>query len=92
MARMVFCQKFRCELAGLDEPPIPGELGKRIFENISKEAWQEWLRRQIMVINEYRLNLADPKAHELLDEAMEKFLFEGGDARPPGYVPPGEED
>ncbi len=87
MARKVFCVKFQKEMEGLDEPPQPGELGQRIFDNVSKEAWRIWLQHQIMLINEYRLNLADPKAQEFLDQQMEAFFFGEGSELPPDYVP-----
>ena len=87
MARKVFCVKLKQELEGLNEPPQPGELGQRIFENVSKEAWKMWLQHQIMLINEYRLNLADPKAQEFLDQQMEAYFFGEGAELPPGYVP-----
>ncbi len=87
MARTVFCIKLGKELEGLDEPPQPDELGQRIFENVSKEAWKMWLSHQIMLINEYRLNLADPKANQFLDEQMEQYFFGGGADMPPDYVP-----
>ena len=89
MARMVHCVKLGREAEGLDFPPYPGELGKRIYEQISKEAWQQWLRQQTMLINEYRLVLTDPKARRFLEQEMEKFLFGEGSAPPEGYVPPG---
>ena len=66
MARMVQCIKLNKEAEGLDFPPYPGELGKKIYENVSKEAWEAWVRLQTMLVNEYRLNLADPKAREYL--------------------------
>ena len=89
MARMVQCVKLGKEAEGLDLPPYPGELGKRIYQNVSKEAWQEWLRHQTMLINEYRLTPVDPKARKFLEEEMEKFFFSGEEtARPEGYVPP----
>ncbi len=69
-------------------PTYPGELGKRIFENVSKEAWQMWLRQQTMLINEYRLTPVDPKARKFLEEQMEKFFFGEGAVMPEGYVPP----
>ncbi|HHL71922.1 MAG TPA: oxidative damage protection protein [Bacteroidetes bacterium] len=87
MARTVFCIKLGQELEGLEEPPQPDELGQRIFENVSKEAWKMWLSHQIMLINEYRLNLADPKANQFLDEQMEQYFFGGGAETPPDYVP-----
>ena len=89
MARMVQCVKLGKEAEGLDLPPYPGELGKRIYESVSKEAWQEWLRHQTMLINEYRLTPVDPKSRKFLEEEMEKFFFSGEDTtKPEGYVPP----
>ncbi len=87
MTRMVQCVKLQREAEGLERPPYPGELGKRIFENISKQVWQEWLRHQTMLINEYRLNPMDPKARTFLKEEMEKFLFGEGAETPPDYRP-----
>jgi Fe-S cluster biosynthesis and repair protein YggX len=89
MSRMVNCVKLGKEAEGLDTQPYPGELGKRIFENVSKEAWQMWLRHQTMLINEYRLTPVDPKARRFLEEEMEKFLFGGGSETPGGFVTPG---
>ncbi|MEW5890163.1 MAG: oxidative damage protection protein [Pseudomonadota bacterium] len=88
MARMVKCIKLGREAEGLDFPPVPGELGKRIFENVSKEAWQQWIRYQTMLINENRLNLADAKARKYLAEQMEKHFFGVGADQVSGYVPP----
>ncbi|MDX5333966.1 MAG: oxidative damage protection protein [Gammaproteobacteria bacterium] len=89
MARMVQCVKLGKEAEGLDLPPYPGDLGKRIWESVSKEAWQAWLRHQTMLINEYRLTPVDPKARKFLEEEMEKFFFSGEEtAKPEGYVPP----
>lgn len=88
MARMVHCVKLGHEAEGLDFPPYPGELGKRIWESVSKQAWQQWMSHQTMLMNEYRLNPMDPKARQLIQTEMEKFFF-GGDVRPvDGYVPP----
>jgi Fe-S cluster biosynthesis and repair protein YggX len=87
MARMVKCVKLGKEAEGLDYPTWPGELGKRIFENVSKEAWQMWLGHQTMLMNEYRLNPLDPKARKFLQEEMEKFFFGAGSKPPEGYVP-----
>jgi Fe-S cluster biosynthesis and repair protein YggX len=75
------------EAEGLDRPPYPGELGKRIFDNVSKEAWQLWLGQQTMLINEYRLSPMEPKARAFLEEQMEKFFFGEGAETPPDYVP-----
>ncbi len=88
MARIVNCVKLGKAAEGLDFPPYPGELGKRIFENVSKEAWAGWQRQQTMLINEYRLNLADQKARKYLAEQMEKHFFGEGADVASGYVPP----
>lgn len=88
MARMVKCVKLGREAEGLDFPPVPGEMGKRIFENVSKEAWQQWLRFQTMLINENRLNMADARARAYLAEQMEKHFFGTGADSVSGYVPP----
>jgi len=79
---MVQCTKLRREAEGLDRKPYPGDLGKRIFENVSKQAWQDWLGQQTMLINEYRLSPMDPKARRFLEEQMEKFFF-GEDSTSP---------
>lgn len=86
--RMVKCVKLGRELPGLPAPPLKNELGRRIFENVSQEAWRMWLAHQTMLINEYRLNPVDPKARELLNKQMEQFFFGEGAALPPDYVPP----
>ena len=75
MTRTVQCVKLGREAEGLDRPPYPGELGQRIYDNVSKEAWQAWMQQQTILINEYRLSVADPKARELLEQEMRKFLF-----------------
>ena len=87
MARMVKCVKLGREAEGLDRPTYPGELGKRIFENVSKEAWRQWLEQQKMLVNENHLNLADAKARKYLAEQMEKHFFGGGADVAAGYVP-----
>ncbi len=88
MARMVRCVLLGKEAEGLDRPTYPGELGKRIFENVSREAWQKWMQQQTMLINEYRLTPVDPKARKFLEEQMEKFFFGEGADTPEGFVPP----
>jgi len=88
MGRTVHCVKLKREAEGLPLPPYPGELGKRIYENVSKDAWQQWLKHQTMLINENRLSPIDPKAREFLEREMEKFLFGEGSKPPEGYVPP----
>lgn len=90
MARMVHCIKLNKDAEGLDFPPYPGELGKRIYESVSKEAWADWLKHQTMLVNENRLMLADARARKYLAGQMEKYFFgEGADAAA-GYVPPTE--
>jgi len=88
MARTVFCRKYKQELEGLDQPPYPGAKGQDIFDNISKQTWQEWMAHQTMLINEKRLSLLDHGARAYLAEQMTKFL--SGDAydAAEGYVPP----
>lgn len=88
MTRMVQCVRLGREAEGLDRPPYPGEMGQRLYENVSKEAWQEWLQHQTMLINENRLSPMDPKARKFLEEQMEKYFFGEGAAMPEGYVPP----
>lgn len=89
MTRLIWCRKLKKEAEGLDAAPYPGELGQRIFTSISNEAWQLWLARQKMLLNEYRLSMVDPEARKMLRTEMEKFLFSDEDAAtPPGYVPP----
>jgi Fe-S cluster biosynthesis and repair protein YggX len=75
MSRTVQCVKLGEELDGLDFPPFPGELGQKIYEQVSKEAWKQWLSHQTILINEYRLSSLDPKAQAFLREEMQKFLF-----------------
>ena len=88
MVRMVHCIKLGIEAEGLDRPPYPGELGQRIFEQVSKEAWVGWLKHQTMLVNENRLNLADIQARKYLAQQMEKHFFGDGAEMPSGYVPP----
>ena len=90
MARMVKCVKLGREAEGLDFPPYPGELGKRIYENVSKEAWAQWLKHQTMLVSENGLSLADARARKWLAEQMEKHFFGSGAETPAGYVPPKE--
>jgi Fe-S cluster biosynthesis and repair protein YggX len=88
MARLVRCVKLEREAEGLDFPPFPGELGKRLFENVSKEAWKGWLEQQKMLVNENRLNLADPQARKYLMQQTERYFFGSGADTAAGYVPP----
>jgi Fe-S cluster biosynthesis and repair protein YggX len=87
LSRTVHCVVLGTEAEGLDRPPYPGELGKRVFENVSKQAWQRWLSHQTMLINEYRLSPMEPKAREFLEQEMEKFFFGQGSEAPPDYQP-----
>lgn len=82
------CIKLKREAEGLDFPPYPGEMGKRLYESVSKEAWKQWLEQQKMLVNENRLSLADKKARDYLLEQMEKHFFGEGADRASGYVPP----
>ncbi|HVN43078.1 MAG TPA: oxidative damage protection protein [Steroidobacteraceae bacterium] len=91
MPRTVHCAYLKREAPGLERLPYPGELGRRIYDHISAQAWQEWLRHQTMLINEYRLSPIEPKARQFLAEEMEKFLFSGESSRPDAYVAPGRE-
>ena len=88
MSRTVQCVYLKREAPGLDRPTYPGELGRRIFENISREAWAKWVNHQTMLINEYRLSPIEPKARKFLEGEMEKFLFGAGSQAPEGYQPP----
>lgn len=87
MTRMVFCRKLQKEAEGLAFPPFPGPAGQQLFENVSKEAWQDWLKEQTMIINENRLSVMDPQAQAFLAEQREKFLSNQGYERPKGWVP-----
>ena len=84
---MVNCVVLNAEAEGLDYAPYPGELGQRIYDNVSKEAWQKWLGHQTILINEYRLTPIEPEAREFLAKEMEKFFFGGGSAVPKEFVP-----
>ena len=88
MSRLVQCIKLGHEAEGLDFAPYPGELGKRIFDNVSKTAWAEWLKQQTMLVNENRLNLADLRARKYLAQQMERHFFGEGADKATGYVPP----
>ncbi len=88
MSRTVHCQYLNRESEGLPRQPLPGELGKRIYDNISKEAWQQWLAHQTMLINEKRLSPIDPEHRKYLEEQAEAFLFGGDYDQADGYVPP----
>lgn len=87
MTRMIKCALLGEEAEGLDYPPYPGELGQRIFDAVSKQAWQQWLAHQTMLINEYRLTPIEPKAREFLEKEMEKYFFGGGSDAPQEFVP-----
>ena len=88
MVRMVNCVVLKTESEGLDYLPYPGELGQRIYANVSKAGWQQWVAHQTMLLNEYRLTPIDPKARKFLVAEMEKFFFGGGAERPKEFVPP----
>ncbi|CAM3729788.1 oxidative damage protection protein [Bordetella sputigena] len=88
MTRTVHCVKLKRDAEGLDFPPYPGELGQRIWREVSKEAWEEWKGIQTRLVNENRLNLADARARKYLQQQMERFLFEDGNVEAQGFVPP----
>ena len=88
MARTIQCVDLKREAEGLDYSVYPGELGKRIYDNVSKEAFEAWKKHQTMLVNENRLNLADARARQYLARQMENFFFGGGAEQPAGYVPP----
>jgi Fe-S cluster biosynthesis and repair protein YggX len=85
--RIVHCVKLQKDLPGLDSPPWPGELGQRVFDNVSAQAWKMWEERQKMILNEYRLMPWQKEAQELIARQMEEFFFGANAALPPGYVP-----
>ncbi len=87
--RMVFCVKFQREMPGLEKAPWPGELGQRIYEHVSEEAWRMWEDRMRMILNEYRLMPFQKEAQDLMAQLMEEFFFGGGGSAPPDYTPPG---
>jgi len=88
MARTVNCIKLGREAEGLEFAPMPGALGQRLYENVSKEAWQQWQKHQTMLVNENRLNLADARARKYLMTQLEQYFFGDGGDQPAGYVPP----
>ncbi|MCX8744362.1 oxidative damage protection protein [Snodgrassella sp. B3882] len=87
MTHMVHCIKLGKEAPGMKFPPLPNELGKRIYDNVSQEAWDGWLRYQTMIINENRLSLADPRAREYISQQMENYFFGEGADQISGYTP-----
>jgi len=89
MPRLVNCVKLGRELPGLPRPPFPTELGKRIFENVSQEAWQLWQPQSTLLINHYGLNLRDPNAQRFLMEQLEEFFFGEGARLPEDWTPEG---
>jgi Fe-S cluster protector protein len=86
--RMVHCVKFGKELPGLDRVPWRGELGKRVYDNVSKDAWKLWIEHSKMIMNEYRLNPLDPNSQKIMEEQLEQFFFGEGAKLPEGYVAP----
>lgn len=90
MPRSVNCVLLGTEAEGLDWAPYPGDLGQRIYDNVSKQAWQRWLEHQTMLINEYRLSPIEPDNRKFLEDEMEKFFFGEGSSAPKEFVPPSE--
>jgi Fe-S cluster biosynthesis and repair protein YggX len=87
MSRFIECAKLGKQAEGLENAPMPGEIGKKIYDQISKQAWQMWIAHQTMLINEYRLSMRDAKSRAFLLEEMDKFLFGAGSEKPAGFVP-----
>lgn len=87
MSRMIHCCKLKQEAEGLPKPPFPGDLGLKIYNEVSKQAWNMWLSHQTMIINEYRLNLSENKSREFIKEEMHKYFFGEGSEKPAGYTP-----
>lgn len=86
MSRIIFCCKLKEEAEGMQKPPFPGILGEKIFNEVSKKAWNMWLSHQTMLINEYRLNLIEAKSREFLKEELQKYFFGEGSEKPSGYT------
>jgi Fe-S cluster biosynthesis and repair protein YggX len=86
--RKVFCVKFQKEMVGLDEPPFDNDLGRKIFDSVSKDAWKMWVEHMKMLMNEYRLNLGNPESQEFLLQQMDNYFYGPGAALPPDYVAP----
>ncbi|TEA27589.1 oxidative damage protection protein [Candidatus Schmidhempelia bombi] len=87
MSRIIFCHRLNKEAEGLDFQMYPGELGKRIYNEISKEAWSQWMAQQTMLINENKLNMMNAEHRKQIEQAMISFLFEGGEVQVQGYIP-----
>ncbi|MDX5299260.1 MAG: oxidative damage protection protein [Gammaproteobacteria bacterium] len=92
MARRVFCRKYQQDMDGLDMPPMPGAKGQELFDTLSRQAWQDWLKHQTLLINEKRLNLMDPAARRYLLEQLDRFISNAEVDAADGYVPPGADD
>ena len=88
MAHMVFCVRYKKEMEGLDEPPFDSEFGQKIYDHVSKKAWSEWIERQKMLLNEYRLQPWKKEHQEFLVQQMDAFFFGEGSEAPKEYVPP----
>jgi len=88
MSRTIHCIKLGADAEGLDRPPLPGALGQRLYDHVSKAAWKDWIAHQTRLINEQRLILADPKARALLTAELEAYFFGSGQLTPTGYTPP----
>ena len=86
MGRIIYCYKLKEDSEGLNSAPFPGELGEKIFNQISQKAWKMWIEHQTMLINEYRLSLIDPKSREFLRQEMERYFFGDGSEKPAGYT------
>ncbi len=87
MTHTVLCKKYQRDMDGLDNPPYPGPKGQEIFDNVSKQAWQEWQAHQTLLINEHQLNMMEPDARQFLQQEMDKFMAGEDYAKAEGYVP-----
>jgi Fe-S cluster biosynthesis and repair protein YggX len=87
---MVHCVKLKREAEGLEKPPFKGDLGKRVFDTVSQEAWRQWLEHSKMIVNEYRLDLVSPEGQRVWMDQLEKYFYGEGSAAPAEYVPPKE--
>lgn len=87
MSRLISCVRHGPDQEGLERPPYPGPLGQRLFDQVGRRAWGEWLAHQTMLINENRLSPIDPKAREFLKQELENYFFGAGSAKPMGYAP-----
>ncbi len=92
MTKTIYCTKLKANAPALEQAPFPGELGQKIVDNVSKQAWGDWLNHQTMLINEYRLSMIEPKSRQFLKDEMNAFLFNDGGTKPEGFTPVDKND